>query len=277
MSLERFKKVKTLLLGSVVALSIMSCNSSQKVVYMQDAVPNKIETTAVMQNIKVQPGDEIVIYVNCDEVDIAAEFSLMTVNKRYGQQGGKVSATGTQVCQPYTVDTHGNITMPKLGEIYVAGQTRKEICDKVRKEILGRKLLKGDVIVTVEFSNLTFATLGEVNNHGVYSISRDHLTLPEALAMSGDLTIYGRRDAVWVIRELLDGSRQTYKVDLRSTNFMDSPAYYIQQNDIIYVEPNSTRIGQSSINENTFKSAGFWTSLTSIAISIATLVVTLTR
>ena len=277
MSLERFKRVKTLLLGSVVAMSIVSCNSSEKVLYIQDAVPNKIETTAAMQNIRVQPGDEIVIYVNCDEADMAAEFSLLQATKRYGQQGGKISATGTQVCLPYTVDAQGSISMPKLGEISVGGMTRKEICDKVRKEILGRKLLKGDVIVTVEFANLTFGILGEVKNTGVYSIDRDHLTLPEALSMSGDLTIYGRRDAVWVIREQLDGSRQTLRVDLRSTDFMDSPAYFIQQNDVIYVEPNSARIGQSSINENTFKSAGFWTSLTSIAISIATLVVTLTR
>jgi polysaccharide export outer membrane protein len=266
-----------MLLGSVVALSIVSCNSAEKVLYIQDAVPNQIETTAALQDIKVQPGDEIVIYVNCEDLDMSAEFSLMTVNQRYGQQSGKISATGSQVCQPYTVDANGNILMPKLGEVNIAGLTRKQICDKVRKEILDRNLLKGDVIVTVEFSNLTFATLGEVTNHGVFSINRDHVTLPEALAMSGDLTIYGRRDAVWVIREQLDGTRQTLKVDLRSTDFMDSPAYYIQQNDIIYVEPNSARIGQSSINENTFKSAGFWTSLTSIAISIATLVVTLTR
>ncbi|MDE7387808.1 MAG: polysaccharide export protein, partial [Muribaculaceae bacterium] len=133
-----------------------------------------------------------------------------------------------------------------------------------------------DLTVTVSFSNLIYTTIGEVQHPGAYAIDRDRITLLEALGRSGDLTIYGRRDHVWVIREE-GGERKTYKVDLRSTDFMQSPAYYVQQNDVIYVEPNETRTGQSTVNENTFKSVGFWTSITSVLISIATLVVTLTR
>ncbi|MDE6818668.1 MAG: hypothetical protein K2J09_05785 [Muribaculaceae bacterium] len=119
--------------------------------------------------------------------------------------------------------------------------------------------------------------MGEVKTNDTYNIVKDDLTVLEALAMAGDLTIYGRRDAVWVLREQPDGTRKSYKLDLRGTAFLESPAYYVKQNDIIYVEPNSVRAGQSTLNENTFKSVGFWTSLASLAITIATFAITLSR
>ena len=157
----------------------------------------------------------------------------------------------------------------------MGGLTRKEIADKIKSELASNNLVY-NAVVTVEFANLAFTVLGEVKSAGAYSLDRDRLTLLEALGLAGDLTIYGKRDGVWVIREE-DGQRKMIKVDLRSMDFLKSPAYYVQQNDVIYVEPNSTRTGQSSLNENTFKSVGFWTSLVSVAISVATLVVTLSK
>lgn len=168
--------------------------------------------------------------------------------------------------------------MPELGNVYVAGLTRQEIAQEVEERIVKAHLAKDNsVTVTVQFANLTFSTIGEVTKNGTYSITKDDMTILEALSMAGDLTIYGKRDAVWVIREEADGSRKSYKLDLKGTEFMQSPAYYIQQNDVIYVEPNDVRAGQSTLNENTFKSIGFWTSLASLAITIATFAITLAR
>ena len=114
------------------------------------------------------------------------------------------------------------------------------------------------------------------NNPGTFSVTGDKITLLGALSLARDLTIYGRRDNVTVIREQ-NGQRSVYKVDLRkSSSLFDSPAYYLQQNDVIYVYPNSVRAGQSTINENYFKSGSFWISLSSVAVTITNLILTLT-
>ena len=126
-------------------------------------------------------------------------------------------------------------------------------------------------VVTVEFANLAFSVLGEVKNAGKYAITRNRTTLLDAISMAGDLNITGLRDSVYVIREE-GGKRMAYAVDLRSQDLFTSPAYYVKQNDVIYVRPNAMRAGQSTINENTFSSVGFWMSVGSFLMSLGVLV-----
>lgn len=264
--------------GMLFAVALTGCGASKNVLYMQNLTPEQVITQVAGEPIKIQPGDEIMVYISSSDPEVAARLSLLSGSRRpeFTTQG--VTALSTSVMLPYTVNRLGDIHMPELGDVHVAGLTRQQIADEVESRIVDAHLAKANsVTVTVQFANLTFSTIGEVTKTGTYSITKDDMTILEALATSGDLTIYGKRDAVWVLREEADGSRKSYKLNLKGTDFLNSPAYYVQQNDIIYVEPNDVRAGQSTLNENTFKSIGFWTSLASLAITIATFAITLAR
>ena len=273
-------KLQTLVIAMASTAILSGCHASKEVVYFQDAQPDQTAMIAAANSITVQPGDELRILVTTDDSEASALFNLMSdthsISRSISSGGTSTSSSsGQNNVLPYTVKSDGTIEFPVIGEVKVAGKTREQISQEI-KDLLESKKLVNKPIVTVQFGNLFFTTLGEVGAPGTYTIDRDRLNLLEAMGMSGDLTIYGKRDAVWVMREE-DGNRHMYKVDLRSVDCMQSPAFYVQQGDVIYVEPNSTKVGQSTINDNTFKSVGFWTSLTSIAISIATLIITLTK
>ena len=278
-----FNKIKhalTSICGAMLlALTLSGCGAEKNVLYFQNLTPDGTVAQATGQPIEVKAGDEIMVYVSSSDAEMAARLTLLSGSQRPNAVNGTgVQMTTTSVMLPYTVNDRGNIAMPMIGDIHVAGLTRQQIARKIEKRIINDRLVKNNSInVTVQFANLTFSTLGEVKTNDTYNIVKDDLTVLEALAMAGDLTIYGRRDAVWVLREQPDGTRKSYKLDLRGTAFLESPAYYVKQNDIIYVEPNSVRAGQSTLNENTFKSVGFWTSLASLAITIATFAITLSR
>ena len=171
----------------------------------------------------------------------------------------------------YLVNQDGNIDFPILGEIHVEGLTRMQATELIKKRLIEEELIK-DPIVTVQFLNFKVSVIGEVGRPGTFDISGDRITLLEALSMAGDLTIYGRRDRVAVIREK-DGKRSILYHDLRSSDIFQSPCYYLQQNDIVYVEPNNAKTGQSRINSN--NSVGVWLSGVSVLASITSLLVTM--
>ena len=243
----------------VFAVILASCNSSKKVLYMQDVAVDVPEEIANMHEIKVQPGDKITIVVSC------MEPRLIGSTMRVGQQ-----TSNYNYLSAYSVDKDGDIMFPVLGRIHVAGLTRTEISRLIEKRLVGDDLLK-DPVVTVEFANLRVSVIGDVARPGTYSITNDRVTLFEALSMAGDLNVTGRRDGVYVVRED-KGQRVTSRVDLRSADVMKSPVFYLKQNDVIYVEPNDTKAGQSSINENSFKSASLWVSIASLLTSVAVLI-----
>lgn len=256
----------------------VSCDSQKHVLLMQNAVPQEVITTVAPEPIKVQPEDQIMVYVSCDDAEVSSRLSLMAGASKPERKGDQITASTLAVMLPYTVTKAGNIDMPMLGAMHVAGLTRAQIAELVIRKAVEERIAKpGSINVTVEFANLSFSVMGEVNKPGCYSITDDSVNLLKALSIAGDLTIYGVRDSVWVSRRQPDGTRQMMQVNLLSTDFMKSPAFYVQQDDIIYVQPNEMRAGQSTLNDNTFRSAGFYTSLLSVAISVATLIVTLTR
>lgn len=250
----------------VLIAGLSSCNSSKNVLYMQDARINQEEPIVNINDIKVQPRDQLSINVSCKEPEVAALFNLMQTSKQLGSQGG-ATTMGNSV--PYTVDSYGDINFPVLGKIHIAGLTRQEISEKIANMLIQGDWVN-DPIVTVEFVNLHFSVLGEVGAPGNYSITNDKITLLEALSMAGDLSIFGKRD-IMVIREV-DGKRVKYKVDLRSDDLFNSPVFYLRQNDVVYVEPNHVRAGQSTVNENNFKSVSLWISLASFLMTIGILV-----
>ena len=172
----------------------------------------------------------------------------------------------------YIIKADGTIDFPVLGLVQAEGKTRDELASYIKAELINRNLVN-DPVVTVEFVNLQFSVMGEVKNPGSYKITRDHITLLDALSMAGDLNINGKRDNVLVLRPDASGQLTAYTVDMRSFDAVQhSPAYYIHQNDYIYVEPNSKRANESTVNANTVQSASFWISVVSLLASVATTV-----
>ena len=229
------------------------------------------ETIISPQEIKIQPEDKISILVNSKDPQLANLFNLPVITRQIGQTSTSSSGSNQGV-SGYTVDADGNIDFPVLGKIHVAGMKREEIASYIKNELISKNLVK-DPVVTVEFMNLAISVLGEVSKPGRYNIDRDKITLLDAISMAGDLTIYGKRDNVYVMRN--EGGKQTsYQVNLLSAqDVYSSPAYYLQQNDVIYVDPNSVRARQSTVNGNNVRSTSFWISLASLLTTITVLFV----
>ena len=163
------------------------------------------------------------------------------------------------------------IDFPVLGQLAVAGKTREEIASYIKTELIGRNLVK-DPVVTVEYMNLCISVLGEVARPGRYAIDRDELNVLDAISVAGDLTIYGKRENVKILREE-NGKRLVYGIDLTNANQLySSPVFNLRQNDVVYVEPNDVRARQSTVNGNNVRSTSFWISLSSLFTSVAVLI-----
>ncbi|MGM9697692.1 MAG: polysaccharide biosynthesis/export family protein [Prevotella sp.] len=261
--------MKKYLLCVVILVGMLSsCNTSEKILYFQDVVVNKPEVIAATRDITLQPKDQISIIVSSKDPELAALFNLTRAQYRAGYATLN-SAYGNGEVSGYTLDENGDIDFPIVGMLHIAGMTKSQVAALIKNKLIDGDLVK-DPVVTVEFMNLYFSVLGEVKNQGKYSISKDNVTLLEALSMAGDLTIYGKRDAIYVIREE-EGQRTTYLVDIRSKDFFNSPVYSLKQNDVIYVQPNNVRAGQSTLNENSVKSVNLWISIGSFLTSLGVL------
>ncbi len=264
-------KKTNLLKAAVVALVgvLSSCSSYKEFTYLQDAAEfDQMKVTQITQ-VKARVGDIVNIYVSSRNAESAAPFNLTAQGYRPGSGQSEIySANTTQRALGYQVDESGNIEFPQIGILHVEGLSRAEIVELIKDKLISNNYLK-DPIVTVEFQNLKITVLGEVNRSGYYAMSNEHTTILDALAMAGDLTAYGRRDRVAVIREV-DGKRTVIWHDLRSKNIFDSPRYYLQQNDIVYVQPNKYKASQST--QSRWNQPSVWISLVSTAISVVTLV-----
>lgn len=255
--------------GLALLLSIMlySCSTPQNISYMQD-VPSGSVFSDHVKNIKVQPGDKISVIAKSKDPQLSELFNLSVSSYRIGSTS---SSSYSQQMACYSVTSDGCIDFPILGKIKVEGLTREQIAETVKKKLVSANLVK-DPVITVEFENLHFSVMGEVNNPGQYSIDRDKISLLDALSKAGDLTIYGRRDNVLVMRQQ-DGRSYAYRVNLTNVDsIMNSPVAYLQQNDVVYVDPNDMRKRQSTVNGNNVLSASFWVSIASLLTSIAVLI-----
>lgn len=263
---------KNIIPAFVVILLLGSCASPTHISYFQDLRPGESgQKVALPREIRIHPEDKISILVNSRDPLLADLFNLPVVSRSVGLAARSLSSGNSQGLAGYTVDSKGNIDFPVIGKIQVAGKSREEVAAYVKNELIARNLLK-DPVVTVEFMNLCIAVLGEVNNPGRYDIDRDKVTLLDALSMAGDLTIYGKRENVLVLREE-DGVQRVYGVDLCSAGHLySSPVYYLQQNDVVYVEPNIFRARQATVNGNNVRSTSFWVSLASLLTTIGVLV-----
>ena len=265
----KFIKILSL---TLMVLAAVSCSTPKEISYFQDLQPGVTELAITDPvEIKVRPKDKLSILVNAQDPKLTNMFNLPIVSQQIGQESTGSSGTIRGV-SGYTVDSFGDINFPVLGKIRVEGMTREQIADYLTKQLKEQELIK-DPVVTVEFMNLGVSVLGEVNKPGRISINRDNMTILDALSEAGDLTIFGKREKVLVLRQE-DGKQRVYGVNLCSAEHIySSPVYYLQQNDVVYVIPNNTKSRQSTVNGNTVRSTSFWISLASLITSIAVLIV----
>lgn len=262
---------KLFAIAVLAAATLTSCNTKKEVVYLQDTVVGVPQQILDEQPVKIEPGDKLSINVSSSDPELSIIFNLTEQRRAYGQRSGRSTGNVGSNVPLYTVDPNGYIDFPVLGPIYIKGLTRHEIATLIKDKLIKGAYIK-DPVVTVEFANLHFTVIGDVRSGGVYSIDNDKINLLEALALAGDLNITGKRDGVYVIREV-DGKRTTTKVDLRSADMFNSPVFYVKQNDIIYVEPNGKKTGESSVNANSWKSVAIYTSLASFLMTLTLFIV----
>ena len=258
-----------LFLAAIVAFS--SCATQQKIIYLQNNVINQELETVRGGEIRFQPNDIISIFVSSKTPELAAVFNLPRVQGAIGNTYSLSASSQYNGTLNFTIDPNGDIDYPVLGTLKAIGYTKSELARYIKNKILASNLLK-DPVVTVEYANLSFSVIGEVTKPGKYAITDERTNILEALSMAGDLTINGMRNRVFLTRRL-DDKLISYQLDLRSKDIYQSPAYYIQQKDIIYVEPNKVRSNQSTINGNNVRSTSFWMSLASLFATIAVLIV----
>ena len=256
--MKRFLKTAVV---AAMLLSVVSCGNKtwKNIYYLQDVREETTMKMPINEGIIIQPQDQLSILVTCSEPKLAANFNLSVATYRAGTAGNDLSSSNNRIT-PYTVDNNGEIDFPSLGKIHVAGLSRWELQELIKEKLDESGMLR-DAIIIVEFLNFKISVLGDVSAPGTFTISGDKITIFQALSLSHDLTIHGKR--------------QIYMLDLRSSDVFNSPAYYLQQNDIVYVTPDKVKVGQSTINENYFRSASFWISLTSTAMTITNFVIML--
>lgn len=255
-------KKSLLLIIQIVAIScfMASCSSSKKITYMQNIQPGVSVMVQEIKPIRFEPGDKMKIVVHSRDADVAKAFNILDNS---GQGRGAHSI--------YTVDQSGYVDIPVLGPLKVAGLTREETVNEIKYRLVQSKMIK-DPVVTIDFQGLGFSVLGEVHNPGRKQITRDHITLLEGISEAGDLTIDGLRDNVLVLRTE-NGKQVPYRVNLLDAqDLYASPVYYLQQNDVIYVEPNEKKKNTSTANGNSFLTPGFWMSTASFLVSIILLI-----
>lgn len=268
------KRIYQTLTALAVLVGLASCNPEtyRKINYLQDVKSDTTMTMKVNKGVIIQPQDQLSIIVSSLDPKLSAQFNLSLSTYLTGTE---MSSSSTRRITGYVVDNDGFIDFPALGRLRAAGLNRWELQDKISNELADKGLLK-DAIVTVEFMNFKISVLGEVSSPGSYTVIGDKITIFQALAQARDLTIYGQRNNVRVIREH-NGQRQIYSLDLTDSDIFESPAYYLQQNDVVYVTPSKVRAGQGEINENYFRSGSFWISLASISMTTINFIIALTN
>lgn len=228
----------------ISVLSLSSCGSSKRIAYLQggDSTNSSVgDSTALrmidsMYDARIKPKDLLTVSINTFDYEVSVPFNLLYPS---GYGNVRSSSSSENSMQRYLVDNDGYIDFPVLGNIKVGGKTKKEVEEEMKEQL--KPFLKEIPVVIVRMVDYKISVLGEVARPNTYTISNEKVNILEALAMAGDMTIYGRRDNVKLIRETEKGERQIFTIDLRDSDIIHSPYFYLQQNDVVYVEPNKTR------------------------------------
>ena len=261
-------KTQPLLIITVFLLLLSGCTSYKKVPYLQDDyVMQDIQGARPMYDVRIMPKDLLTITVNTADPDVeVADFFNLTVQQSYNTNR-TTSLSSQPALQQYLVTNEGTIDFPVLGSLYVCGLTKSEVEDLIREKLC---VYLQNPIVTVRMAGYKVSVLGEVTRPGVFTVNYEKINVFEALSLAGDLTIWGMRDNVKLIRENVNGRSEVIKLNLNSTDIVNSPYYYLQQNDVLYVTPNKSKAKNSGIGQST----PLWFSAATTLISIANIIAT---
>lgn len=251
---------------------LVACQSYKKVPYFQDVdVVNQAKQQERLYDARIMPKDLLTIVVSCTNPELAVPFNLTVASNAGMAVSSSSYVTAQPTLQTYLVDNDGDINFPVLGELKLGGLTKKEaeqlIIDRLKPYI------KETPIVTVRMVNYKISVIGEVARPGTFTISNEKVNLLEALAMAGDMTVYGLRDNVKLIREDANGKQQIITLDLNKAETILSPYYWLQQNDIVYITPNKAKARNSDVGNST----SLWFSATSILVSVVSLLVNILK
>ncbi len=266
--------LKRLALGSVAAimsvLFLASCGSTKDVAYFQNSRSIDLSQSQYLYDARIMPKDQLTITVSCINDEAAAPFN-MTVPTSSTTNSHSTNSQG--MLHTYLVDNQGNISFPIIGTIHLGGLTKAEAEQLVQSKIKPYMAEEERPIVTVRMTGYQISVIGEVSRPGTFTVSREKITVLEALAQAGDLTIYGVRNNVQLIREDANGQKSIHFLDLNDANLINSPYYYLQQNDVLYITPNKVKAQNSSVGSMTT----LWFSATSILISLTSLLYNILR
>ena len=245
-----------------------SCSSVKDIAYFQNKVVDEPEKIDKHAGIVIQPKDMLSIVVTSRNPELVAMFNLPVVSYQAGSE--VVNSGYNQRLMGYVVDNEGNIDFPQLGILKVSGLTRWELSEMIKNKLIKEGYLN-DAVVVVEFLNFKVSVIGEVNSPGTYTIEGDKVTILQAISLARDLTIFGMRENVSVIRER-NGERIIYEVNLCNVDMFKSPAYYLQQNDVVYVQPSEVKARQSTTDDKGLRMTSILVSSGSLLVSVATLI-----
>ena len=252
-----------LLLAAAAFCTLPGCTSSKDILYFQDIDQMHPEKIEAQYEPVIMKDDKLQIIVSGPDKSVVMPYNFTLSNTTSGY------ASTTQVV-PYLVDSRGEIDMPGLGRIHVEGMRRMDLVNHITELLVSQGLVK-DPVVSVSFLNFRVTVLGEVRSPGTYTVSSERVTVLQALGMAGDLLINADRSDILLIRDV-DGKQTHYKFDLTSSDILNSPYFYLHQNDVLYVPQSATRIAQGTT------ATGLWSIvLTSITTLVTVVTFLLTR
>lgn len=267
-------KFRALLFAAAVCSIFMtSCGAYERLAILQDMSADSTYIVKERQESKISVGDRLSITVTCSNPALAAPFNVFTGSQAYNSNTGDVDYTaGTEQQQGYLVDKYGDIDFPVLGKINVAGTTLVEVKAELERRLTEKPYIS-DPLVFVEFTEFRVTMLGQIRN-GNYVFKSGSVNLLEAIAEVGGLNADAQIDDVWVIRTS-GGARKLYTVNLKSTDLYDSPAFYLQQNDVVYMKPKDNMRDTSRTNRQTaFTNI---TTIVSLLVSLTTMIIVYNR
>lgn len=253
-----------------LAILMASCVSTKNVTYFQNKDQVDVTLSKGLYDAKIMPKDILQIQVFSMTPEASDPFNLL---KGSSASTSSTSDTNQNSVFKYLVDNDGIIVMPIIGQVKVGGLTKNEAEELIKSKIQPYLSETENVVVHVRMMNYKYAVLGGVKTPGLYTTQNEKVSILEAIAQAGDLTTFAYRDRIFLIRENAEGQKEYHQLNINDANIISSPYYYLQQNDVIYVEPRKAEARNAFISANTT----IWFSMASSLMSIATFILALTK
>ncbi len=252
-----------------MAILFSGCVMTKQVAYFQNMDSVDITKSVVVPEVRVKANDELTILVSSITPEAAEPFN-MNVSSR--STSSMSNTTAGKSLYSYIVDKEGYINFPVVGKIMVLGLTRPQVEAKLTEAIKPYFSSTENPVVKVRLTGFRITIIGEVSGSKVINVENERISIIEALAQAGDLSVYGKRPNILLVRENSNGEKKAVRYNINDANIFNSPYYYLEQNDIVYVEPQKAKARSADVSSYTF-----WTPISSILVSLATLAISLTK